>query len=324
MRAIFFNERDQFRCGWRVIIFVVAVIAASVLLGVLLNGLIVLVPALAFLVDDLPAGGQPLSNRNLAALLFNESVSVVIALTATAFCARFLERRSLASVGYALHQGWFRDFAWGTFIGGLTFAGAAAIILAAGAVVFSTRASRDFSFAAGFAFSLLFFLLAGAKEELLFRGFAFQALARDYGPAVALVLTSVPFGLLHLFNPNATVISTINTILAGIWLGLAYLATRSLWLATALHYAWNFVQAIVFGLPVSGIVTLTPLALLQATPGPPRWVSGLEYGPEGGVAATLMIVLSTLVIWKAKLFSVADEMNQVTDREGVLNQLTEY
>jgi membrane protease YdiL (CAAX protease family) len=313
MREIFFNERDQFRSGWRVAIFVLVVIASSVLMGALQTLLVILLPPLAFLVTDLPVGGQALGGRHLAALIFNESMNIGIALMATAFCAWLLERRTVASVGYRLHRGWFRDFSLGTVIGGLTIAGAVGIIYASGAVAFAIPANRELNFAVAFLCSFLFIMLAAAKEELLFRGFAFQALRQDAGPVVALILTSVPFGLLHLFNPNATIFSTINTILAGIWLGLAYLATRSLWLATALHYSWNFVQAIVFGLPVSGLVTVTPLAVLRATPGPPRWLSGLEYGPEGGVAATVMIVVSTLVIWKAKLFTVSGEMTTVNE-----------
>jgi membrane protease YdiL (CAAX protease family) len=43
------------------------------------------------------------------------------------------------------------------------------------------------------------------------------------------------FGVIHLQNPNADVISTTNTILAGVWFGLAYLKTRDLWFVWGLH-----------------------------------------------------------------------------------------
>jgi hypothetical protein len=153
-----------------------------------------------------------------------------------------------------------------------------------------------------------FFLLSGAFEELLFRGFAFQALVHNIGAVPAILITSTLFGLAHLSNYNASAFSTINTILSGVWLGVAYLMTRSLWLATALHYSWNFVMAFVFGLPVSGTSTLSQLAWLRGSSQSPEWLSGGEYGPEGGAAATLVLILSTLVIWKSGLFKPSEEM----------------
>ena len=46
--------------------------------------------------------------------------------------------------------------------------------------------------------------------------------------------------------------------LAGIWLAVAYLRTRSLWLPFGLHWAWNWTQASLLGLPVSGIARIAP------------------------------------------------------------------
>jgi hypothetical protein len=125
---------------------------------------------------------------------------------------------------------------------------------------------------------------------------------------MALTLTSAFFGIAHLGNSGATTFSTINTMLAGVWLGLAYLATRSLWLATALHFSWNFVMVFVFGLPVSGWEGLEPLALVDTRSGNPAWLSGGEYGPEGGLAATIALALATLLVWRTRLFSTSDEM----------------
>jgi hypothetical protein len=152
--------------------------------------------------------------------------------------------------------------------------------------------------------------MAAAFEELFFRGFAFQALVHNMGPTVAILITSVFFGLAHLGNPNPTLISTVNTILAGIWLSAAYLVTRSLWFATALHYSWNLAMVFVFGLPVSGISSFDTLALLAGQDKPPIMVSGGDYGPEGGIAATVVLLLSTLLIWKSGWFSVSDDMAQ--------------
>jgi len=97
-------------------------------------------------------------------------------------------------------------------------------------------------------------------------------------------------------------------MLAGVWLGVAYLMTRSLWLATALHYSWNFAMVFIFGLPVSGITMFHQLAWLHGTSGEPGWVTGGSYGPEGGIAATFALILCTLALWKSGIFTASGEM----------------
>ena len=165
----------------------------------------------------------------------------------------------------------------------------------------------------GFAFLLGFFLVSAAFEELLARGFALQAILHNVGPITALAVTSIAFGLLHIANKGATVFSTFNTILAGLWLGVAYLKTRSLWLATGLHASWNFAMTFVFGLPVSGITDFRYVTWLKGTSLTPSWVSGGAYGPEGGAAATAILVCLTLAIWRSKLFKASEEMTSAAE-----------
>lgn len=65
---------------------------------------------------------------------------------------------------------------------------------------------------------------AAVTEELLFRGLALQALERLCGSWVALAITAVLFGLLHLANPGATVWSSFAiAVEAGVLLGAAFL-----------------------------------------------------------------------------------------------------
>ena len=195
--------------------------------------------------------------------MFGQITNLVAALVATALSARLLEHRSLASVGYKLHRGWTGDFAFGSLIGASSIALAVGIEAAAGAVSFDVQTRDGWFLMRAFALLFFFFLIAGAIEELLFRGFAFQALVHNIGPFAAIAFTSILFGLAHIRNDNATAFSTINTMLAGVWLGVAYLMTRSLWLATALHYSWNLVMVFVFGLPVSGIKSFGHACMAQ-------------------------------------------------------------
>ena len=115
------------------------------------------------------------------------------------------------------------------------------------------------------------------------------------------------FGLVHLGNPSSTKFSTLNTILAGVWLAVAYLKTRSLWFPTALHLGWNWMMGAFFGIPISGLKMIRYPVFVAANDAP-LWLSGGNYGCEGGVAATIVLVIATLVIGRAKWLQVAPEM----------------
>ncbi|MEK6322639.1 MAG: CPBP family intramembrane glutamic endopeptidase [Acidobacteriota bacterium] len=306
-RYIFINDESELRSGWRLLVFFVLLILAGLLLTGLTKAFATLFPSLDFLLVE-PSGSDDLTSRRLIYLGVSNATNLAAAAIASAVCARALERRSVGSVGFRLHRGWSRDFGLGSLMGAASLAIAVGIAAATGAISFHVQTRNGDQIASGFIIVFLIFLIAAAREELIFRGFPFQALVHNLSGARAVAITSVIFGLAHLWNPSASAFSTINTILAGVWLGLAYLMTRSLWLATALHYSWNFAMVFIFGLPVSGLTTFNDVAWLRGSIGTPLWISGGGYGPEAGVAATVALILSTLAIWKSGLFTPSEEM----------------
>lgn len=310
-RYIFTNDESELRSGWRVLIFVVLWALAEMGLAGIIKTLATLFPSLSFL-GAASSGTDDSSNSHFVSLWIDRARDFTSVVIATAVCARALERRSFSSVGFKLHRGCLKDFALGSLLGSSSLAIGVAIGAATGALTFTVSAQSGTLLVQGFFLTLIFFVVSGGTEELLFRGFPFQALEHNLGGAAALGLTSTFFGLAHLGNENASTFSTLNTILAGVWLGLAYLMTRSLWLATALHYSWNFAMVFVFGLPVSGFTSFDQYSWLRGHPGGPMWISGGSYGPEAGVGATAALVLSTLVMWKSGLFGASSEMLEAT------------
>ncbi|WP_304451435.1 CPBP family intramembrane glutamic endopeptidase [Nocardiopsis sp. YSL2] len=124
-------------------------------------------------------------------------------------------------------------------------------------------------------------------EELLFRGVLFRIVEEVVGTWGALAISSVLFGGLHLVNPNATLWGALAIALeAGLMLGAAYAATRSLWLPIGLHLGWNMAQAGIFGTAVSGSEEAFAGLLTGETSGPTA-ISGGAFGPEGSVVAVL-------------------------------------
>jgi uncharacterized protein len=97
----------------------------------------------------------------------------------------------------------------------------------------------------------------------------------------ALVISGLVFGLLHVANPNATLLAGLAiAIEAGILLGGVYMLTRRLWLAMGLHLAWNLTQGGVYGVAVSGHAMD---GLLESALSGPAWLSGGAFGAEASV-----------------------------------------
>jgi hypothetical protein len=137
-------------------------------------------------------------------------------------------------------------------------------------------------------------VLGASYEEVLFRGYAFQRIIEGTNGTVAIAVSSLVFGLLHISNPHATRLSTLNTILAGVLLGLAYVRTRALWLPIGFHFGWNWMLA-VLGHPVSGL-EVAELPWRVAPAAEPVWLHGGSYGPEGGIVATGALVLGSIYL----------------------------
>lgn len=148
----------------------------------------------------------------------------------------------------------------------------------------------------------LLLAVAAFAEELCFRGYAFQVLVEAAGPFVAVVVSSVAFAAVHLNNPGVGPLSLLNLGLAGVLLAVAYLRTRSLWFATGLHWAWNWVQTAVFDLPVSGLEFDVPL-YDTARLGPESMTGGV-FGLEGSIL--LALLMPPLIVWMARTQSLSE------------------
>lgn len=80
-------------------------------------------------------------------------------------------------------------------------------------------------------------VLAPLVEEALMRGFVLDGMKHTYGMAVALILSSVIFALLH-FN----MVQTLSALLCGLVLGALYLGTGSLFCCVLAHGGYNLIS----------------------------------------------------------------------------------
>ncbi len=128
-------------------------------------------------------------------------------------------------------------------------------------------------------------LPAALYEELATRGYIFAVLRDAIGWRTALLAMSIVFGLLHLRNPGASAESVGLVILAGVFLGVVVIATRSLYAAWMAHFAWNWTMAVLLHTAVSGLPLESPD--YRVVDAGPDWITGGVWGPEGGAAGGL-------------------------------------
>lgn len=307
LRSIFINKFGRLRSGWRVLIFVLVFIAVGFLITTALRVPYVLLH-----------GVFP----NLPYADFIENVIFRISLLATALvaaylCVKFLEGLPWRALGLTFHDHWIRDLVVGSAIGIASLALGVGIALIGGGLKFHLNSADLFpAVARSLLSSGSLFMIAALAEEAIFRGYPLQTLTRAHLAWLGVLLTSVPFAFSHLMNPNVIPgVTLANTALAGIWLAVAYLRTRSLWFPLGVHWGWNWALGSLFGLPVSGL-HLVGHPLLQATDAGPAWLTGGSYGLEGGVGGTAALLISTLFIWRTRIVSPTPEMLSLTSEEN--------
>jgi membrane protease YdiL (CAAX protease family) len=310
LKQVFINPVGRLRSGWRVLVFVLVFLTLVILMGIAAKKISELAIQLA-------------PSRTVAQYLENfisRLVLLLAALGAGYICTRWLEGLPWRALGLWLHVGWSRDLFVGSLLGIASLALAAVIATAGGGLSF-TISGREALLQVGqtLLFSAVLFIIAALAEEALFRGYPLQTLTRANLAWLAVLLTSVPFATVHLRNPNvAAGFTFVNTALAGVWLAVAYLRTRSLWFPLGVHWAWNWALGSLFGLPVSGITDLAPHPLLHGTDLGPAWLTGGSYGIEGGLACTITLIVSTVFIWRTRLVSATPEMKLLTSQENPL------
>ncbi len=306
MKNPFLNEREKrLRAFWRLLLQYVLYINGAVLLA----GVFGLASLVIF--EGMGLGEDP--TGTLAASPALRTASSVAAYLVTAVAAvwlagRFFDRRPFSGFGLRLDRVWWLDFCFGLVLGALLMTAIFLLELTAGWIsvtgTFET-ASNGGPFALAILLPLVVFACVGFYEELLFRGYQLQNMAEGFnlpslGPKGAIllawVLSSALFGLLHLANPNASLISSLSITFAGLLLGIGYVLTGRLAIPIGLHITWNFFQGNVFGFPVSGLEPLGA-TFVSIEQGGPSLFTGGAFGPEAGLLDPAATIVGSLLIW---------------------------
>lgn len=278
MKRIFVAADGRVRSGWVLLVF--ALVAGGVIGGLDFAAMILV--------------GYDLRDIDDPRAAFFTWPTLLGALAATLVC-RFAFKEE---VGLRLEHA-ARRVAWGA-VAGLGLVALASVVPAlVGATTLrwsGNSASRLLFVSLIHAFALA---PTGIAEELLLRGVPLKALSRGTHPVVAVTLTGLVFGALHLMNPNASAVAALNVALVGAWFGAVAVRTGSLWMPFGLHVAWNYAEGVVFGQPVSGIAP--GVAFFRASwPHDAGFWSGGDFGPEaaGWTAVLLAVAIVVTLVWR--------------------------
>ncbi|HCQ5576510.1 TPA: CPBP family intramembrane metalloprotease [Clostridioides difficile] len=157
---------------------------------------------------------------------------------------------------------------------------------------------------------ILVFILVAFAEEILNRGFFMAVLRRCKNIYFIMIVPSVIFGLIHIWNPDVTFLSVINIIIIGILFSYMFIKSSNIWMCIGYHFTWNVFQGIIYGMPVSGL-QVPGIITTQITHG--NLLNGGMFGIEGGILTTFVNLLSFIFVWyyyrDSKYDFVSDKVN---------------
>lgn len=219
--------------------------------------------------------------------LGREPIQVLAVVGAYLAYVRLIERRRARELAW---RPALRETGLGLLVGGALVASIVLVIWAAGS--YRVVALNGWTVAAA---PLVTMVIVAVAEELMFRGILFRIMEEGLGTWIALILSAVLFGWVHLDNQNATVIGAVNiAATAGLLLAGVYLLTRRLWLAIGLHYAVNVMQGPILGLPVSGHPST---GLVESAMDGPELLTGGAFGIEASLLmSTFGVALAVYVL----------------------------
>jgi len=201
----------------------------------------------------------------------------------------------LSQQGFPARRGWFGEAGMGLALGwAIAVACVLPLVVFGGIAIHLTLTLASFGWLAADA---AFFALATLAAQIAFRGYPFQCAIKAVGELPAALILAVFYGILNASLPEAGHASMAVGIALGLLLAMAYLRTRALWLPWGLQFGWAASRALLFGLPVMGVSSHSPV--VQGDPLSPYWMSGGDFGLDGSWIAFAVLLLTMPFVYRA-------------------------
>ena len=290
MTKIFKNRFGHFRAGWRIFFYIAFIVALFRLLDLLGNSFLLI-------------RGENLSDYSLLLNRFVSKFLTLLSVFIPSFVIlKWVDKRPVTLLGTGCYKGSLKDLSIGMIMGLITGT-------VCGIILWLTEwASFSFN---GFSIDMLLYLLSclvvlvisASYEEILFRGYIFQSLIEGSNFWIALGVFSLLFGAGHIQNAGVTVFAIAFTIVAGVFLGVIYFKTRSLWMCIGVHFMWNWTMAPIFGMGVSESKFLRR-SMFSYKPLESGFIGGADAISE--IIQGIILIALTIYIWKANWLKSAE------------------
>lgn len=135
------------------------------------------------------------------------------------------------------------------------------------------------------------------SEEVMFRGYIQELVKNSYNANVGILFSAIFFVAMHGFNADMNILSYVEILAGGIFLGLIKEITNGLWTGIGFHFAWNFVQEGVFGFPLSEVAEKSILTVKYIKN---NILLGSPFGPESSIVTLIILIVGVIVLIKRK------------------------
>lgn len=275
------------------ILFVVKKVLAFILIffvsGILAEGVVIIAH---YIMGYNVLQGEMLSIEEMTLMKY---YGFVIFIIVTILYCKFIEKRSLKSMGFDRK---LLEYIKGVLIGIALLTISIGIIVITGNITYN-GIFNNINYPIILAF-LGAFIIQGAMEETLCRGFLMISLSKKVSIPLAIIISSLAFAAPHfssLFLGDFifSFIGIINLLLVSTIFSLLIINGRNIWIACGMHSFWNFFLFNVFGLNLSGSGKKAT-AIFNFSTNNENILGGGTYGIEASIITTAVLVVCTVFL----------------------------
>jgi len=238
---------------------------------------------------------EQLSNMNSFPVISIILIECICSILCVVILWRIYEKKKLKDIGLTNIRNSFNDLLFGLIIGALSFTLVAFTLLCTKSVELQNGLDKP-NFSYVLITQLIVFVFVGISEELFSRGYCMNIIKQPKKSwVIPIVLSSIIFALLHSNNPGISILAYANLFLFAVFMGIVCIKTKNLWMGIGYHITWNYFQGNVFGFLVSGIETTSIYKVKVLSP---NIINGGDFGPEGGIIVTILLIVSILTSYK--------------------------
>ena len=213
--------------------------------------------------------------------------NIFMILIAVIYC-RYVEKRPLTSMGFRKKKS-ARHYLAGVFTGIFMMTADVLLSVVCGVHEIKLSAERDTVLLIVY---FIGFLIQGAAEEVIFRGYLMNTIGGKVSPVPAILISSAIFSIAHAANKGFGFLAFFNIVLFGVFEGLHMILYDDIWGACAIHSMWNFFQGNFYGISVSGTDVADSVFVLTRT-SDSSILTGGDFGIEGSIFTTLILLLAS-------------------------------